>query len=162
MLNYWTPAQIPNILLALPVLLVSLLGSYRFFLTYITGSTGTSPLKGHGPPSLVPYVSTATRQTNLHILLPFYIHSLALTLLLLFSAHTQIALRVCVTDPVIWWSLAGLAFRWKGSSRSFGAASTDTEGKEDDMTRMGKVWVWWTIIYGAMSIVLWAGHYPPA
>lgn len=95
----------------------------------------------------------------MRVLLPFYIHSFALTLLLLFSAHTQIALRVCVTDPVIWWSLAGMGFEWGAGSS---AGKTDHERVAGGMTIIGEGWIWWVVIYGAISMVLWAGHYPPA
>lgn len=41
------------------------------------------------------------------------------------------------------------------------------EGRESvipvkGLTQIGKIWVWWTVIFGAISIVLWSGHYPPA
>jgi len=72
-----------------------------------------------------------------------------MTFLLIFSSHTQIALRVISTDPVFWWVLADLAFDW-------------TTRDHRRMTRIGKLWVWWSVIWGAVSIVLWAGHYPPA
>lgn len=217
-LNYWTPAQIPNILLAAPVLSVIFIGSYRFFRSYLFGSpvhvhqtaaaTATPPYHNSDRPSRYTGGSNAndpptspttrkfssrqhpfppmTRDTHTH--LPFYIHSTALALLLLFSAHTQIALRVCVTDPVTWWSLAGLAFTWdgadsgasgsSGSSEPRGPGSKEGEGVayagsgsavvrdkrtiRGGMTLLGRLWVWWVVIYGSISIVLWAGHYPPA
>lgn len=84
------------------------------------------------------------------LLLPIYIHSFVLTLILIFSSHTQIALRVASTDPVIWWNVAAVAFDW-----------TDG-GKMTGMTKAGKLWMWWVVLCGAVSIVLWAGHYPPA
>lgn len=33
---------------------------------------------------------------------------------------------------------------------------------EEHMTRQGRVWCWYTILWGSVSLVLWAGHYPPA
>jgi len=65
---------------------------------------------------------------------------------MIFSSHTQIALRVVSTDPTFWWLLADITF-------DFG---------EKRITRLGKIWIAWVIIWGAVSIVLWAGHYPPA
>jgi phosphatidylinositol glycan class V len=73
-----------------------------------------------------------------------------MTFLLIFSSHTQIALRVISGDPVVWWNVAAMAFDWGNSLES------------RKMTKAGKAWVWWTVIWGAVSLVLWAGHYPPA
>lgn len=83
-------------------------------------------------------------------LAPFIVHHAVMTLLLIFGSHTQIALRVISTDPVFWWLLADNAFT-PGSDKT-----------ERGMTRAGQAWLWWTVIWGAVSIVLWAGHYPPA
>lgn len=118
-LNYWTPAQIPNIAIASPVLAVSLFGTFRFF----TSRTALS-----------------------RRLAPMMLHHASMTFLLLFGSHTQIALRVISTDPVFWWILADISFE-KGRS---------------GMNRVGRAWLWWAVIWGAISIVLWAGHYPPA
>ena len=115
-LSYWTPAQIPNILLALPILATASHGSYTYF---------THP----SDPRLT----------------PLYLHHVGMTVLLLLSSHTQIVLRVCSGDAVLWWSVARLVF-------------------EDDgrVTRVGRWWIGWVVVWGAVSIVLWAGHYPPA
>ena len=77
--------------------------------------------------------------------MPLVIQHGVMTFLLIFQSHTQIALRVVSTDPVFWWLLADIAFMKGGG-----------------LTRSGKMWIWWTVIWGAVSIVLWAGHYPPA
>lgn len=177
-MNYWTIAQIPNLILALPVLLIALTGSYCFFQSYaqLQIPIPANPIKHGDKPHQTtisstlfePFIpTTISGPTSSRILLPLYIHSTALTLLLIFSAHTQIALRVCVTDPVVWWSLAGLAFKWQRSSAyprkgdNMDKARPRGEDKMG-MTIIGKIWIWWTLIQGAISIVLWAGHYPPA
>ena len=130
-LKYWTPAQIPNLLIAAPVLAVSLSGTYSYIRQYAS----------HLPPKRPQYH---------HALLPFHLHHLAMTLLLIFSSPTQIALRVISGDPVVWWNVTAMAFDWTESK---------VPGK---MSIAGKAWVWWTVIWGAVSLVLWAGHYPPA
>jgi phosphatidylinositol glycan class V len=56
--------------------------------------------------------------------------------LLLFASHVQIALRLAVTDPTLWWTLA--------ASKRLSA------------------WTYFCVVYGAVSLVLWAGFYPPA
>jgi Gpi18-like mannosyltransferase len=118
-LNYWTPAQIPNLLIASPVLAISVIGIYRYF-------------------------SSSTSLPN--IVVPLVVHHAVMTALLVFGSHTQIALRVISTDPVFWWLLADISFP-RGSR---------------GISTIGKIWVWWSVIWGAISIVLWAGHYPPA
>lgn len=122
MFKYWTAAQIPNLLLAGPVFLVSLATSLRFFL-------GASP-----DPKLVPY----------------HLHHLGMTFLLMFASHSQIALRVCASDPVVWWGITESAFDWRTKHSAHG------------LTTCGRVWVAWSLVWGLVSIVLWAGFYPPA
>lgn len=66
------------------------------------------------------------------------------------------------TDPVFWWLLADLALeKRKGKAKGDGDGDGDG-GTSLNMTRLGKGWMYWTVIWGAVSIVLWAGHYPPA
>lgn len=69
-----------------------------------------------------------------------------------------------------------MAFVWpsrKGKEKALSATSEKAiEGneargrgsgrRERGMTKVGKWWIWFTVVYGAISIVLWAGFYPPA
>lgn len=120
-LKYWTLAQIPNLVIAAPVLFISLIGLYRL----------------------------ASRQSSLpRGVIPFALHHAGMTFLMITSSHTQIALRVISTDPTFWWLLGDLAVE-RGLGRS-------------TLTRIGRIWIWWSVLWGAVSIVLWAGHYPPA
>lgn len=66
-----------------------------------------------------------------------YALSLFLCLTLVFTSHTQIALRLAVTDPTLWWTLAANA-------------------------GMRRAWVWWCFLWAAVGLALWSGHYPPA
>jgi hypothetical protein len=158
----------------MPVLLVSFIGSYRFFRSMLFAAIWHpkgDPLAvcpAFGDIHATHITPFAASDVTIRALLPFYIHSLALTLLLLVSAHTQIALRVCATDPTIWWSLAGISFQWRGRidtasvKRGLDPDRGMGEAKQYGMTLVGRIWTWWSIVYGAISIVLWAGHYPPA
>ena len=119
-------------LIAAPVFAVSLTGTYRY-------------LRGLLDPS-----ETSKTPCDSLVMLPFYLHHIAMTFLLIFSSHTQIALRVISGDPAVWWNLTTMSFDW-----------TDAQGLRK-MTRAGKAWVWWTVVWGAVSLVLWSGHYPPA
>ncbi|WVN90315.1 uncharacterized protein L203_105551 [Cryptococcus depauperatus CBS 7841] len=135
--RYWTVAQLPNIALALPILVVSAMGIRNMF----RQSLPSSKPKAHtAPPPLKPI-----------ILALYTVHALNMALLL-FTSHTQIALRVCLGDPVIWWNVAEMAFDWDNTM----------EGKGFGVTRLGKWWIGWTVLWGAAATVLWAGHYPPA
>ncbi|ORY24705.1 GPI mannosyltransferase 2 [Naematelia encephala] len=142
--KYWISAQIPNLLVAAPVLLISLMATYTYMrplLQFDSGETSRS-------------IWPAEARNRA---LPFHIHHLALTLLLIFSSHTQIALRVSSGDPVIWWGLSEMAFKWPNPKRD---EAVNSQGRA--MSFWGKIWVWWVVLWGGVGIVLWAGHYPPA
>ncbi|GFZ43371.1 GPI mannosyltransferase 2 [Saitozyma sp. JCM 24511] len=173
-LEYWTPAQLPNFLIAAPVLLVSLIPSFVYLrqtLSPVFAQDKTQPVPHTYPrsKSSAPFPPHAAPA-----LLPFHIHHLALTLLLIFASHTQISLRVIAGDPVVWWNVSAMAFRWTGAPPSPapretraprvppGITSRGNGGDEAGMTGWGKAWVWWSVLWGAASIVLWAGYYPPA
>jgi phosphatidylinositol glycan class V len=183
--------QLPNILLASPVLLASIAGTY----SYLRGMLHRQSVPSH-----------PLRPAQHLALLPFHLHHLLLTFLLLFSSHTQIALRLSITNPVIWWNVASMAFDWSdedvnanldeplapqstqtseksireapngGSDPSVSmekSAKTDyvsatvprgLKGKlrTKKMTLPGKLWVGWTVVWSLISLILWSGHYPPA
>lgn len=126
--KYWEPAQIGNWLLAAPMLAISLFASYAYLQPPIPSQR------------LLPSNDKRLRGIQLHHLIT--------TLLLVFVGNVQISLRVSVTNPVVWWTAAELAFDWSGGA-----------GK---MTRIGRWWVAWCVIWGAVSLILWAGFYPPA
>jgi phosphatidylinositol glycan class V len=91
------------------------------------------------------------------------IHHAVMTFLLIFQSHTQIALRVCSTDPVFWWMLTDIAYKKDGVWLDHVDAEQwiyrpDHRG----LTKAGERWIWWSVVWGAISIVLWAGFYPPA
>ncbi|KAI0268736.1 GPI mannosyltransferase 2 [Gloeopeniophorella convolvens] len=85
-LSYWTPAQLPNIALALPLLVPLLMHSF----SYLSPPHGTS--QGLRPPT-----------TTAHAL-----HAALLGITLLTNAHTQIALRLLPALPSTYWAAATL------------------------------------------------------
>ncbi|KIY73324.1 glycosyltransferase family 76 protein [Cylindrobasidium torrendii FP15055 ss-10] len=116
-LNYFSPEQIPNFLISAPVIALI----YAFGTAHIRRTAGP-PFERH--------------QVTPHVL-----HSVVFTTTLVFSAHTQIILRVASSMPVIYWAAAWLLVyhpTW------------------------GKAWVLWSVIWGCISIVLWATFLPPA
>ncbi|KAG1810798.1 glycosyltransferase family 76 protein [Suillus variegatus] len=74
-------------------------------------------------------------------LLPHVLHALALTLILTFNAHVQISLRLLPSLPLTYWAAARLML---------------------DLPKWGKAWVTWSVLWGALSCVLWAVFLPPA
>lgn len=98
-------------------------------------------------------------------LLTPYIHlHTALTLLLLFASHTQIILRVCVTNPVLWWFVADLLFDADGGGAREGEGKKEEEEAASKARRRqwGRRWVGYCVVWGGVSIVLWGGFLPPA
>ncbi|KAN0076855.1 glycosyltransferase family 76 protein [Tylopilus felleus] len=149
-LQYWMVSNIPNFILALPILL-NVYAFCAFYLSRLpriyphlfvgrasrrgeatrsTSRAKPTPAEFH-PPSLFLAPS----------LLPHVLHALALTLLLTFNAHVQIALRVLPSHPLVYWAAAWLLVERPG---------------------WGKAWVAWSVVWGAVSCVLWAVFLPPA
>ncbi|ODO12010.1 hypothetical protein I350_00794 [Cryptococcus amylolentus CBS 6273] len=136
--KYWTLAQLPNIALALPILYSSFLGTSTFLRSFFRSTIFPNPGRTLPKP--------ARPLPELYL-----VHILTMALLL-FASHTQIALRVCLGDPVVWWNVVGLAFEWDKREK----------GGRLEMTQLGRYWVGWTVVWGSAAMVLWAGHYPPA
>jgi len=93
-LSYWTPAQLPNIALALPLLVPLLWYSASHLSLLLRGKSG----------GLRPSTTTAHA-----------VHALVLGITLLTNAHTQIALRLLPSLPSTYWSAATLLIerpRW--------------------------------------------------
>ncbi|KAJ2970795.1 hypothetical protein NUW54_g12651 [Trametes sanguinea] len=72
---------------------------------------------------------------------PHVIHGLIFCLLLLFASHTQIVLRQAASMPLTYWAAAWLLV---------------------ERPKLGKWWVGWSVIWGAVSCILWAAFLPPA
>ncbi|WWC66370.1 uncharacterized protein I206_100271 [Kwoniella pini CBS 10737] len=136
-LNYWTIANIPNILLPLPIIITSFLGIINHF----------KSLKNH-----------LSNQTS--ILTILYLHHVLILFLVLFNSHIQILLRTCITDPVIWWNVTSISINW-GKDKSVEKEKL-TSKKRIQLTKIGKIWISWCLIWGTLSTILWIGHYPPA
>lgn len=139
-LRYWTLSQLPNILLAVPPLLsiisFSVLNIRLQLLPRLLGLLRVRPFTQSTAPSKTAYDGL----TNLS-LTPHAVHALALSLVLLVAAHTQITLRLVASLPLTYWAAAYLLIQHP---------------------RAGKWWVWWSVVWGAISVVLWGVFLPPA
>ncbi|GAA99627.1 glycosyltransferase family 76 protein [Mixia osmundae IAM 14324] len=130
-MRYWTLQQLPNFALAAPVFALSIAASASFY-------------RKHGARSL-PF----SRSASQIVLAPFVHLHTAQWLLLLFSSHVQIALRLVATGPVTFLFAAELLLSdWKSSARAGYC--------------WGELWVGYCLIWGVVSLLLWAGFYPPA
>lgn len=107
-------------------------------------------------------------------LTPHAIHALVLTLTVLFSAHVQIMLRQAASMPTVYWAAAWLfmgdpprAEDTKGIER--GQVTQAAREKQDQTgsarqgkAKWGRMWVGWSVVWGAVSLVLWVAFLPPA
>ncbi|BGP34421.1 ER membrane glycoprotein subunit of the GPI transamidase complex-like protein [Rhodotorula toruloides] len=154
--RYWTLLQVPNFFLAAPVLALSLAASYSFYRHKLAITLRSTipflPL----PLSLAPCSSPRHSNRSSPIthpsspsatlaLVPLIHLDTLLTLLLLTSAHVQIVLRVCVTNPVVWWYAAELVC-----------------SVEERKKRWGRRWVVYCVGWGTVATGLWAVFLPPA
>ncbi|KAK4047518.1 ER membrane glycoprotein subunit of the GPI transamidase complex-like protein [Microbotryomycetes sp. JL221] len=159
--RYWTTQQLPNFLLASPVLIMSFVASIDFYrrhwhrVVQITlPFVACRPADAHK--QLESQSSAPTKELLVDRITPFIHLNTALTLLLLVTAHVQIALRICVTNPVLFWFVA----------ERFVQSSDDMRKSHSGRSRRDAGWaIWWTtycIVWGSVSVVLWACFLPPA
>lgn len=99
-LRYWTVEQIPNFIIALPIIIISFLGIWMFF--------GNNPLcsSSSGSDGSCGFRKFIESPTTPHVfLLTFmFIYSL-------FNTHIQIITRLFSFQPIIYWVMAILYFR---------------------------------------------------
>jgi phosphatidylinositol glycan class V len=134
-LLYWTPAQAPNIALALPLLALllsfSLHHAHRVFLPLLLSlRSRSSPAP---PESRDPFLARA--------LTPYTLHAAALSAVLLAASNTQITLRLASALPPTYWAAARLLVA---------------------RPALGRAWVVGGAAWAAASVVLWTTFLPPA
>ncbi|KAI5889799.1 glycosyltransferase family 76 protein [Schizophyllum commune H4-8] len=175
-LRYWTLQQLPNFVIAAPPLAAIL--SFAFWhlrrtvpgyvavlRTYVSqgkstspgapipSSTTTSPAITSQLPSaapLPPFLSPA--------LTPHVLHATFMALVLIFASHVQIVLRFAAAMPATYWAGAWLLVR----------DGTDSAAEGGRGSRAGRAWSWgrawvaWSVVWGALSVLLWVAFLPPA
>ncbi|KAJ7078921.1 glycosyltransferase family 76 protein [Mycena belliarum] len=72
---------------------------------------------------------------------PHAIHALLMSGILLFASHTQVILRQAAAMPITYWAAAWLLL---------------------EHPKWGRAWVAWSILWGALSVLLWGVFLPPA
>jgi phosphatidylinositol glycan class V len=175
-MRYWTFSQIPNFVLVVPILVASIYGIYQYWQLAFrrfthSKTTTTSTISSRSRPASSR--SRSRSSTDLDLILdlelrrtlwenpdaaPFFLIHTITTLILVFASHTQIALRVSMGNPVLFWIVG--AFVPNSSSGSSSRVNYRRGGSRTaKWARRGIVW---SCTWGAVSLVLWAGFYPPA
>lgn len=72
---------------------------------------------------------------------PHAIHAIIFASILLFTSHTQIVLRLAASMPLVYWAATWLLVYHP---------------------TFGQLWILWSVLWGAISIILWAAFLPPA
>lgn len=161
-LRYWTPQQLPNIILAVPVLLLLLHASIR-------------NIKHTLPRLLTAVLALRSNSTENDVqandpilspsLLPHATHALIMSLTLLFAAHTQIALRFASAMPFTYWAAASLFVRGRKEEK-YEASQTpgvsNTKQKRFARWTSSYSWTTWSLLWAVISLVAWGVFLPPA
>ncbi|KNE99023.1 hypothetical protein PSTG_07675 [Puccinia striiformis f. sp. tritici PST-78] len=141
-LKYWTWNQLPLFILSFPIYLISFQGIISYY--YYSSSTKTTTRR-------TTYLDNP--EIRIHVLIQLFI-----TLILLFNSHVQIILRQASTMPIIWWTLADqIQHTWDSQQQS----SSDKDKNRNKIT-CSHWWFTYIVIWFPISLLLWAGFYPPA
>ncbi|KNZ59869.1 hypothetical protein VP01_1650g8 [Puccinia sorghi] len=148
-LKYWTWNQAPLFLLSLPVYMASFGGIWTYYHSRFTlDDTPSSQSREVGGKSR-PFLD---RRLAIHVHI-----QLVITVILLFFSHVQIILRQAATVPSLWWGLAdGIQRHWHHNN--------NTTSPHPSYSRVGywAYWFPWIVLWAPLSLLLWAGFYPPA
>ncbi len=129
-LNYWEIAQLPNFVVGGPVLALLLWTSI-----YRAKAGVLAVIRRDGPARRSPLDVDRVR------FLPYALHGLAMSLILLLASHTQIILRLASSLPIVYWA-AGDLLTWNKS--------------------LARFYTTWNVVWYAISCVLWGAFLPPA
>lgn len=152
--RYWSLQQSPNIMLAMPVLILLFDASIkyirRFLLPMLTNVLSGSSQKY--PDRRMDIIYTLS-------IAPYAIHAFLLSTILLVAAHTQIALRFASAIPFTYWAAARLFFQQPQSPQE---KDMEKSLRLAPKVTAARCWVYWSVLWGACSLVTWAVFLPPA
>ncbi|CAE6429241.1 unnamed protein product [Rhizoctonia solani] len=158
--RYWTIAQIPNFLLATPILTLAF-ASIAWFAIASSRGIHLSRRQDIDSPPLHPTLSPSMAL----VLLPCALHALVISIILLTAAHVQIALRV-LPAATPWVSWAGAALIIQGVKYRYNAgnnASSNTGSRNHSWwPLLSDIWIGWSVIWLFISSILWLAFLPPA
>ncbi|KAI0093296.1 GPI mannosyltransferase 2 [Irpex rosettiformis] len=142
-LRYWSFAQLPNILLAAPILVLIFSFVYAHFKACVIPTLLRYPFISTSPLAIPLSMFSKPKESVFftNSITPHIIHAFLMCCILLFAAHTQIALRLAASMPTTYWAAAWLMV---------------------DYPRLGKWWVIWSVVWGMVSVVLFSVFLPPA
>ncbi|KAI4526051.1 glycosyltransferase family 76 protein [Schizophyllum commune Loenen D] len=133
-LRYWTLQQLPNFIIAAPPLAAILAFSWWHLRRVVPGYVAVTTTTS---PALSPLLSP--------LLTPHVLHATFMALVLIFASHVQIVLRFAAAMPATYWAGAWLLVRRARKGWSW-----------------GRLWVAWSLVWGALSVLLWVAFLPPA
>lgn len=143
---------------AAPVLYYSILASYRYYRTnpceVVYSTLPFLPARILLPDLPVSTTSTFLPNTSLDLVPIVHLHTFTV-LLILFYSHVQIILRLCVVNPVIFWFVAS-------QIRGELLLASGTKKPAQAGRRLGRAWWLYVLVWGQVSILLWALFLPPA
>ncbi|KDN49607.1 glycosyltransferase family 76 protein [Tilletiaria anomala UBC 951] len=193
LLRYWSLGQLPNFLLAAPVLL--LIGwSHRYSRDCwrMSARSVLAPWAADAYAASAPSARCHSSPTSIRVFaldaitspsaLPHVIYLWANGVLLLFASHVQIALRFASPGglPVLWWSAADIFLledtsppttassptSSPSSEASVSASPTSRQGDKGrlhaQLSRKGSWLMSYLVGWNIVSLILYAGFYPPA
>lgn len=135
-LKYWKISQIPNFVLGAPPLILLICTSSTHIFE-VRPQIARRKEKTQNLPPTPPHFAPIYKLD----ILPYAIHALVFSLILLFASHTQIVLRLASSLPFTHWAAAALFI---------------------ERPKIARIWIAWSVIWGAMSCILWGVFLPPA
>ncbi|KAI9330271.1 GPI mannosyltransferase 2 [Zopfochytrium polystomum] len=159
-LRYWTAQQLPNFLLAAPMLAISAAGARRYAQAHGRDTIAALArlLPSRGGRLRRRSATVTTQPPGLRADLPFYALWAALSLYALLFMHVQVVTRLFTSVPAMYWFCAETVSA---------AARVRRNGGGDDGRKQKGAWLadallFYFVGYGAVTIVLFANFYPPA
>ncbi|KAL1718758.1 glycosyltransferase family 76 protein [Schizophyllum commune] len=182
-LRYWTLQQLPNFVIAAPPLAsimafawwhlrrtvpgyAAVLGGYAVkgkpaaaLSSPAAPATSSASAASTSPASSATSTSYTARTTTSPSLSPFLspaltphvLHATFMALVLIFASHVQIVLRFAAAMPATYWAGAWLLVRGRCAG-----------GDSMPWAWAGRAWVAWSVVWGALSVLLWVAFLPPA
>eukprot|EP00842_Homolaphlyctis_polyrhiza_P001532 jgi/Hompol1/237/HPOL_000386-RA len=153
-LRYFTPQQIPNFVLAAPIIAVSAIG--------ITEYIRVDPVS-FASLGLLSSPKAASRRTSGYLTLralPFVYLWAVMLVMCVTSMNVQVIIRFFTSVPALFWFVASQCSSSRTKQQA--AATTVTTVAATEMTTVGWLFVHYTTIYPLVGAALFGSFLPPA
>ncbi|KAG8841545.1 ER membrane glycoprotein subunit of the GPI transamidase complex-like protein [Serendipita sp. 411] len=142
--KYWTIAQSPNFLIATPPLALLFWASWTHMKR--RGFSQLAAISDSIWLGRIPYRIRVNSQNDFTPLVtdritPHAIYAMIFSLILIFSSHIQIVLRLAASMPFTYWAAARL---WI------------------EHPKTAKIWATWSVLWAVISLTAWGLFLPPA